>query len=555
MRLPRFPKDSFSSRALAYAKSVASGKTPACWQIKAAAQRMIDDFSREDIVWATSRVDHVCEFVECIVHIKGEWAGTTIKLENFQVWLLANIFGWEVRSTSKRRFREAIIMLPRKQAKSTLAAAIGLYMGFADGEKGSEVYCGASNLSQALEVFKPAQQMASKSPGFTDAFDVEVMARSIFSESQNQTFQPVIGKTKDGSSPHCAICDELHQAKDETQLQAFRTGMGARSQPLLLIISTAGVNLGGVLRQEQLDAEAVLKETAADDRRFIAIWTIDPGDDWRDINVWRKANPGWGVTVGEDFFRAALDKALLSPANAAFARTKYLNEWVSSASAWLNTNDWSNARDETITREALQGRAAYLGADLSSRQDLTGIVLAIPLDDGRTAILPFALAPQGAIEGSPNAPAYAAWVESGDLIDCEGAASSFAEIEALIDDLCTEFQIKNCVFDLYQGENTRQKLAARGLQTTAWASNDRVTTTLVMDDFEADLKNGKIVHPGHAVLDWCAANICASIKGVSRMPVKPSRDAKIDVMMAALFAYAASQEEEAPPSGPMLMFV
>ena len=501
-------------------------------------------------------MDHVCRFLEALVHVKGKWAGQNFKLEPFQVWIVANIFGWIDATTRLRRYRAAFILLPRKQGKTFLASGIGLYMAFADNEAGAEVYCGASNLAQAMEVFRPAKSMAERSPGFTDAFDVSVMARSIFNEVDGQSFSPVIGKTKDGASPHCAICDELHQAKDETQLQAFRTGMGARSQPLLLVISTAGVNLAGVCRAEQLDAEAILRGDAQDDRTFGAIYTLDPGDDWRDIANWRKANPAWGVTVGDDYYQAALAKALQSPANAAFARTKYLNQWVASANAWLSPADWSNAADPDLDIASLKGRKAYLGVDLSTRQDLTAIVAIVPMDDGRNAIIPYALAPEGAIEGSPNAPAYATWVASGELISCEGSASSFAEAESQIEELLTFFNVQTIIFDPWQGEGTRQKFEKR-VSTQTWNASNRVEWTLAMDDFEADLKNGRIVHPDHGVLNWCAANTCADQRGVTRIPVKVKKNSeqKIDVMVAALMAYAASCVATVEPAKMEMFFL
>lgn len=543
----RFPKNSFSWVALDYSRRVIAGKIPACWQARAACQRTIDDLTRADLTFSPAHVDHVCNFIQSLVHTKAEWAGQNICLEPFQVWILANLFGFHRRDTGFRRFRNAFILLPRKNGKSLLAAGIALYMVFADNEAGAEGYCGAANLAQANEVFTPAKRMAEMSPGFLDAFGVEVMAKSIFSETSGQSFVPVIGKTKDGSSPHIAIADEAHQHKDETQIQAFRTGMGARRQPLMIIITTSGFNLAGVCRTEQLDAEAILSKAAHDDTTFAAIYTIDPGDDWRDFRSWIKANPNIGVSVREEYLRDALAKALQSPANAAFARTKYLNEWVASANGWLNMSDWSNAADPSLDLGSLKGRKAWLGVDLSTRQDLTAIVLIVFLDDGRRAIFPHLFVPNGAVTGSPNATAYAGWVERGALIETMGTASSFDEAEALIADLMRDFRIEMAVFDQWQGENSRQKLEKQGLNTSIWQANNRGEWTIAMDNFEADLKNGKLVHPGNPVLDWCAANTCAKSMGVTRVPVKPSKELKIDGMVSAIMAYAASCIEPPKP--------
>jgi phage terminase large subunit-like protein len=552
----RYPKGSFAWTAVDYAKKVKSGKIAASWQVKASATRMLADLERTDIVFSEPHIDRACGFIEALVHIKGEWAGQPVTLEPFQVWIIASIFGFLNAKTRLRKVRNAFILLPRKNGKSLLAAGIALYMTFADNEPGAEGYCGASNLAQANEVFNPAKRMAELSPGFIEAFGVEVMAKSIFSEDSGSRFVPVIAKTKDGSSPHVAICDELHQAKDATQIQAFRTGMGARRQPLLLVISTAGFHLAGICRTEQLDAEAVLKGTSADDRLFSAIYTIDPEDNWRDFSVWRKANPNLGISVSEEYLRGEYEKALQSPANQAFARTKYLNQWVAAANGWLNQVHWANAGDAALSMADLKGSTAFIGVDMSTRQDLTAIVVVVPLPDGKRAIFPFAFVPQGAVDDSPNAPAYAKWTQDGDLIVTEGSASSFVEIEAKLEELCKHFAVKEIVFDNWQGENTRQKFETKGHNTSIFVSNSS-EWTVAMDDFEAALKNRELVHPNNPVLDWCASNVCAYQAGVSRRPVKPSKSGpeKIDLIVSSLYAFAASNKVPVAPKVPQLFFV
>lgn len=555
--MKRYPKGSFAWIAVDYAKKVVAGKISAAWQVKASAKSMLDDLERADILFSVPHVDRACSFIETLVHIKGEWAGRPVKLEPFQVWIIASIFGFLNAKTRLRKVRTAFILLPRKNGKSLLAAGIALYMTFADNEPGAEGYCGAANLSQANEVFTPAKRMAELSPGFMEAFGVEVMAKSIFSESSGSRFVPVIAKTKDGSSPHIAICDELHQAKgDATQIQAFRTGMGARRQPLLLVISTAGFHLAGICRTEQLDAEAVLKGASVDDRLFSAIYTIDPEDNWRDFHVWRKANPNLGVSVSEEYLRGEYEKALQSPANQAFARTKYLNQWVASANGWLNQVDWAKAGDDKLDMAALKGSTAFIGVDMSTRQDLTAIVVVVLLEGGKRAIFPFAFVPQGAVDDSPNAPAYASWVQNGDLIATEGSASSFVEIEAKLVELCEQFDVQEIVFDNWQGENTRQKFETMGHNTSVFVSNSS-EWTVAMDDFEAALKNEQLAHPNNPVLNWCAANVCAYQSGVSRRPVKPSKSGaeKIDLIVSALYAFAASNRVPVAPVMPQLFFV
>ncbi len=554
--MKRFPKDSFSAVAATYAKDVLSGKTPACVQIKQAAARFQDDFSRRDLIFSEVHVDHVCEFMQRLVHVKGVWAGKPIKLEPFQVFALANIFGWREKATSLRRYRQALILLPRKNGKSLIAAGIALYMVFADREPGAEGYSGATSLEQANEVFEPARRMVEMTPGLAEALDISVAKSAIYSTTTGSKFSRVIANTKDGASPHFACCDELHQARDDTQINAFRTGMGARSQPLLLIITTAGNNIAGVCHSEQMEAEAVLSGLKKNDRLFALIYTIDPEDDWRTESSWRKANPNWGVSVGSAYLQDQLNEARQSPAKQAAIRTKHLNQWVASASGWLTTQLWASAIDETLNLDDYKGREAYLSADIATRQDLTGVNLVIP-DGDKRLIFPFAHLPEGALDASQNAPAYREWIDSGHLVKTDGTASDFETVKQHVLQLCRDFKIVKAVFDPWQGEFLRQEVASLGIDTEIWPASAPALWTKTLDDFEADLKNGKIKHPNHPVLNFCAANLSISEKGVTRIPVKPSKSQnhlKIDVMVSALTAYAISLEAAPVEAAPMLFF-
>jgi phage terminase large subunit-like protein len=539
----RSPKHPFSKTAKDYAKRVISGKQPACIQVRQACQRFEDDFKRKDIRFDDERVAHVCEFMSNLVHVKAKWAGKPFVLEPFQVFALANIFGWLECDTGLRRYREALILLPRKNGKSLLAAGIALYMTFADGEPGAEGYSGATSMKQAEEVFLPAKAMAELTPGLADGLDIETSARAVYSLRTRSKLQPVIAKTKDGTSPHVAICDELHQALDDTQINSFRSGMGARTQPLLLVITTAGTNLAGVCRIEQLEAEAVLNKTKKNDRLFALIYTIDPEDDWRKLSSFKKANPNYGVSVFEPFFKDRLNKALQSPAEQANVRTKHLNQWVASAQGWLSAHTWAEAADEQLSLKDFEGYSATLAVDQSTRQDLTAIALTIR-DGDKKRVFTITHLPAGALDASPNAGSYREWIDSGHLIETPGTASSFQEIEDRVRELCGKFKIEEAIFDPWQGEGLRQKVAGLGISTQIWPASDRALWTKTLDDFEADLKNGVIKHPNDPVLNWCAMNTGIFERGVTRIPVKANNNKhqKIDAMIATLMAYAALED-------------
>ena len=549
-------KDPHSNSAINYAKRVTGGKTPACWQVRAACQRFLDDFKRKDLEYREDLAAHACQFIEALPHVAGPLSGEPIKLEPFQLFIVCNLFGWTDRLTRLRRYREAFILLPRGSGKSTLAAPIGLYMTFAQGQGGAEGLSGATSMKQAEAVFTPARRMVLETPALAKALGIEVAARSIYQPSTGSSFQMVIAKTKDGGLPWIAIADELHQALDETQLAAFRTGMGKRrgADPLLLIISTAGTNVAGVCRQEQLYFEGVLKGTIKDDSKFALIYTIDDTDDWRDFNVWRKANPAYGISVDEKHLRSEYAKALQSPSAQAMALTKYLNVWQNTASGWLNQNDWKKgARADLKISGAVR---CYIGVDLSTKTDITAVSLVAEMADGTIAVQPYLFLPEGALERSKNAKAYREWIAKGDLIRTDGEASDHEEVEAMVRKLCKEFSVQEVLFDSWQAASMIQRLQKDGIKCAEFGQTAR-NFTGPMTDFEADLMNGKIVHPDNACLNWMAANASVKQMGILKSLCKPTGQdhMKIDGIAATLMAYSQTVKVEEMKKVPTLFFV
>lgn len=541
----KFPTRSYSKKAFDYANAVVSGKIDACWQVKAACQRAIDDLSRSDIAYDPTRTNHVCAFMEALPHVAGPLSGQTIKLEPFQVFLFACLFGFVDGATGLRKYREAFILMPRGQGKSIIAAGIALYMTFCLDQGGAQGFSGASSLDQANAVFSPARDMVNMTPELQEALGLEVSARSIVQMETRSSFKSVIAKTKDGGIPWIAICDELHEAVSDTQLQAFRTGLGKRkgADPMLVIISTAGVNLAGVCRQEQLYFEGVLNKTIDDDSKFALIYTIDETDDWRDFAVWKKANPNYGVSVDEKYLKSEYNRALQSPSAQAMALTKYLNVWCNSAKGWLNQKDWLQAADPEITipTDAL----CWIGVDLSTKTDLTAITMVARLGDGRYGIIPFLFLPTGALDRSRNKKAYADWIARGAISTSEGSASDHEAVEDQIRELARTYNVQGVLFDPWQSASMSQRLAADGLPVLEFAQRAS-NFSPVMTDFEADLLNGRIVHDDNPVLNWMAANVSFLVRGAMMSPTKPTGQdhLKIDGVITTLMAYAMAREDE-----------
>lgn len=546
----------FTERATAYAEAITKGEVAACRLVKLSCQRFLDDLDRAEWEFRPELVERVCGFAELMPHVKGKWARTRefIKLENWQVFILACLFGF-VDANGRRRFRQAYIMLPRKQGKSILAAVIGLYMLTLDGEAGAEVYCGATSEAQAWEVFRPAKQMAERAGGepgeFLAEFEATVAAKSIFTVDGSR-FQPVIGKPGDGSSPHCAIIDEYHEHDTPDQFDTMLTGMGAREQPLALVITTAGDNVAGPCHDMQKFAEDVLEGVIGDDQFFGIIYTIDKADDWRDFEVWKKANPNLGVSIFEDFLRARHQEAMNRPAKQGINLTKHLNVWVSSRDAWLSMADWQACADRGLTFDEMAGCEAWIGLDLATKIDIAALVAKVRLADGRFAYWPKFYLPEAQVleSKSKNSAAYGGWAAEGHLTLTPGDATDFEFIAEDLREMLRLLDVQAVGYDPYQAHHLSQQMMAEGAPMIEYPMQTR-TLSPAMREMEAAITSKKRVHTGNPVLDWMASNVTAKEDGRGNIyPRKPHGQdhLKIDGITAALMAEGLSMEESDSPS-------
>ncbi|TGE92996.1 hypothetical protein DAH50_17940 [Escherichia coli] len=235
-----------------YARDVVRGKIVACQFVIQACQRHLDDLMAEKSKSFRYRFDkdlaeRAAKFIQLLPHTKGEWAfkRMPITLEPWQLFVICCAFGWVNKGSRLRRFREVYTEIPRKNGKSAISAGVALYCFACDNEFGAEVYSGATTEKQAWEVFRPARLMCKRTPMLTEAFGIEVNASNMNRPEDGARFEPLIGNPGDGSSPHCAVVDEYHEHATDALYTTMLTGMGARRQPLMWAITTAGYNIEG----------------------------------------------------------------------------------------------------------------------------------------------------------------------------------------------------------------------------------------------------------------------------------------------------------------------
>lgn len=559
----------FGDIATAYARDVAESKIVSCQWHRLACERHLKDLARAGTaefpyVWNPQLIDtkekaywpaeRVCKFAELMPHIKGDWAarGQLIKLERWQVFILASIFGWVHKDTGKRRFRVADVIVPRKNAKSTLAAVIGLYMLGPDEEFGAEVYSGATSQDQAMEVFRPALLMARATPRFCQRYGITVNASNLSITDNNSKFEPIIGKPGDGASPSCAIVDEYHEHKTPELFDTMQTGMGARSQPLILVITTAGSDISGPCFLHQGELQKILQGVVVNEQRFGIIFTVDADDDWTTEEALVKANPNYGVSVNAEYLKLQQRDAQENPRKQNIFKTKHLDIWVAAASPWLNLHKLQKGGDAKLTPVDIDWDGSVVGLDLASKQDIaSGVLLCWLEQEGLRDYYAFSknYVPSDALEKPENAH-YQAWVNSGHLIATPGSMIALTQIEEDVLELCAQIGNRMVAKDPWGGHQMGANLEEQGLTVVDIPQVVRHLSD-PMKEIQALVEAGRFHHDDNPCYVWMMSNVeVKEDRNENIFPRKARASNKIDAALATINAMnralAPEEEEEEP---------
>lgn len=562
----------YAAVAEQYAREVVAGSIVACkWVIKACA-RHLNDLQRASsdeqypFRFDAEQANKFCAQAEKYPHIKGKWANRKerLHLEPWQCFSFCVPFGWLRKTTSKRRFREIYLCVPRKNAKSTMAAAIGNNMLTIDGEHGAEVYSGATSEKQAWEVFGPARLMMLGTPPLLKEHGVEVLARSIVREQDNSCFKPIIGKPGDGASPSCAIVDEYHEHPTSDMVDTMVTGMAAREQPVLLIITTAGTDLAAPCYDKHKEAEKVLDGVLLNEELFAIIYSIDEGDEWSEPAALRKANPNLGVSADEEFLLSQQRQAITNPAYQNRFKTKHLNVWCAAKVAGINMHQWRKCADTSLTLEKFKGQPMWGALDLASKSDVCSFaqlftkMLPTPVEgpDGRVttqmqrhyyAFTRNYLPEETIEETGPNQQSYRKWLAQLRLVATPGAEIDFDIVRDDVVAYSKQFAMQEVVYDPWRAAQLAQQLLKEGATMIEMPQNARHMGA-AFDEFTTAIKSGRFHHDGDPVLEWMASNVVAKtvIKGLT-VPAKEKPMQKIDGIVAIIMAIGRAMVAE--PAG------
>ncbi|KQP43922.1 terminase large subunit [Pseudorhodoferax sp. Leaf274] len=530
--------------AVEFAKAIIAGKIPACRYVKLACQRHLDDLEAAkdpaypyyfDEKEAQRRVD----FIEMLPHTKGEWAfkRQLVTLERWQKFGIVCTFGWRRKSDDTRRFRESYWEVNRKNGKSVIAAGVGLSMFTQDNEFGAEVYSGATTEKQAWEVFRPARLMVARTPLLKDAAGIEVNASNLSKPADGSRFEPLIGNPGDGSSPSCSIVDEYHEHDSDALYTTMLTGMGARKQPLMFIITTAGANIEGPCYDKRREVIEMLEGIVPNDELFGWIWTIDEGDDWKDPKVLAKANPNIGVSVNQQYLESQQRRAIQRARFTNVFKTKHLGLWVTAKEGYFNVAQWEALKDTTLTLEQFEGQPCVLAFDLARKLDMNSMGRLFWRDiDGKRhyySVAPRFWVPEDTVNNMDNrrmAERYQKWVNAGLLLQTDGAEVDYREILGEAKDANKLNPVQASPMDPFGATNLSHQLDDEGLSPITITQN-YTNMSDPMKELEAAIASGRFHHDGHPIMTWCIANVIgkhvAGNDDVVR-PIKQGKDNKID---------------------------
>ncbi|MBV6617513.1 terminase large subunit [Acinetobacter baumannii] len=532
-----------------WAKAVIAGKIPACKWVKLACQRHLDDLKKSKkrdfpYKFEPRLAEKKILFVELLPHTKGEWALKRLKisLEDWQKFGLAVTFGWVRKKDGYRRFRESYWEIPRKNGKSAIAAGVALNMFCNDGEFGSEVYSGATTEKQAWEVFKPARLMASRSPDLLEATGIVVNAASLEIPTDGSIFEPLIGDPPDGQSPHCAIVDEYHEHIDSRLYDTMQTGMGARRQPLIFTITTAGFNIEGPCYDLRERVIQMLSGVIEDDELFGWIWTIDEDDDWTDPKVLQKANPNYDVSVYGDYLESQQKKAVQHPSRQNTFKTKHLNVWVSERTEFFKIQKWKGFENKDLEFKQFKAVPCLISADLASKIDLAAAVNLFYRRESDGKIHYYCVAPKFYIpedtifngEEKQVIKLYQKWHNMG-LIDAHDTAENdLNKIADDITDMAQHVALTEVPLDEWGGFQIVSKIEEKGY-TAVKIPKTTKSFSPAMRELEAAIAAKRFHHDGNPILTWMISNVVAKPDANDNVfPRKPNNSKKIDGAIALL---------------------
>jgi phage terminase large subunit-like protein len=550
-KLVRYPLE--YNPIIDYYNKIESGEEVVSKKVAIVYKKLVQDIHDQDseYMYSPHRANHAIEFIENFCkHSKGEWAGRKIELELWQKAMLAASFGFIHKIDETRKYREILLIVARKNGKSTLASGIGLYLQIADGEGGAEIYAVATKRDQAKMVWDEAKKMVKKSPALLKR--IKPLVAELKSDFNDSTFKALgsDSNTLDGLNVHGGMLDEIHAWTDKNLYDVIVDGCSARTQPMIFMITTAGTIRESVYDEKYDEAEMVINdlfndsEGAYKDETFLPIiYELDDRKEWTEPKAWKKANPALGTVKKVDNLAQKVNRAKANSKLVSNLLTKDFNVPSTSSEAWLTLEQVINKA--TFDLAELKPNYGIGGVDLSKTTDLTAAKMLFKLpEDEQIYVAQMYWLPEDLLElrsAEDNIP-YNRWYEMGLLRTCQGKEIDPADVTEWFLELKEEF-------DLYP-----YKIGYDSWSATYWVKEmkdhfgesvmvpviqGKKTLSGPMYSLEKQLEANLVNYNNNPIDKWCLSNTYIEIdKNQNIQPTKKNNmRRRIDGTAALLNAY------------------
>ncbi len=464
----------------------------------------------DDYYFDTESAANAIEFFEkCIVHIKGSMAGKPYLLEPHERAMTANIFGWKHKETHKRRYREVFYYVPRKNSKTTWCAGTALYAFFCDNEPGAECYCAAADREQAALLFGVCEGMIQNNKYMSSLSTVYSSTKTIKLNGKQCIFKAISAEaaTKHGYNTHFVVIDELHAQPNRDLVDVLKTSTGARSQPLIIYITTADFDRDSICNEKHDEASMVRDNPELNLTLLPVIYEAKVTDDWKKPSVWFKANPNLGKSISLDWFKGECNTAQMMPSYENTFKRLHLNIKTESDVRWMGMDTWDRNCEEPMLRglfeKSLHGRLCFAGLDLSATRDLTALSLVFPMDNGDFSVLCYGWLPQEAFHEKckMDSTRYDMWLESvgGPLSLIPGNAINNAYVRRKVNELSKVFRLRQIAFDRFNASEISVQLEMDGFEMVSFGQGFRSMSSPIKS-LERSVLDNQIRHNGCPML-------------------------------------------------------
>jgi phage terminase large subunit-like protein len=482
-------------------------------------------------------------FPECLQFIEGERAGEPFQIEPWQQAIVAALWGWR-REDGTRRYREALIYVPRKNGKTPFCAGLVLLSMFTDGEPGAQLYSAAADRDQAAIIFKHAAGMLAREPALASRAKIYRSFKSIEYPAQGAVYKALSSdaETKHGLGASLVIVDELHAHRDGELVEVLLTSTGARRSPLTIYITTADFERPSICNRTHTYASGV-RDGAIQDRSFLpVIYEAGPDDDWTDPAVWSRTNPNLNVSIKLEYFERLCERAKAEPSYENTFKRLHLNIRTGQDVRWLPVEAWEACRQELPD---LIGRECYAGLDLSTTTDISAFVLAFP--GAPLWIVPHFWIPESKLKNRADRVPYRVWERAGLLTVTPGDVVDYDAIRAGIVELGQKYSIQEIRFDPWNATQLATQLAEQeGFELTQMRQGF-VSMNAPTKELERKILGRTLAHGGHPVLSWMIGNVAVKMDPAGNIkPDKSKSSERIDGVVAAIMALSGCMAASEP---------